>query len=186
MWSTGSSGSAYELPQAATQEPFEQGEALEGGEHTQQPPQKEAQHLGFFSDGGPSDRTGPPCESFLKLEIVESNLRPVHGLAGPVYWLLRRWTGYRLYHLLAFIAVLVLIVGGMAIPFWWLGEQAGNVAGVAGVVIVSAAYLYAATLVLAFSVIVVARLLFGRARKLVRQGGPARTHRLASNERRRS
>jgi fucose 4-O-acetylase-like acetyltransferase len=108
----------------------------------------------------------------------------VHGLAAPVYWLLRRWTGFRLYHLLAFVAVLVLVVGGMAIPFWWLGEQAGNVAGVAGVVIVSAAYLYAAVLVLVFSMIVVARLLVSRFRTLVGQRGAARPHRLAGNDRR--
>jgi fucose 4-O-acetylase-like acetyltransferase len=100
----------------------------------------------------------------------------VHGLAGPVYWLLRRWTGYRIYHLLAFVAVLVLIVIGMAIPFWWLGEQAGNFAGVAGVVIVSVAYLYTATLVLLFSAIVVARLVMTRLRKFIRHGGsPPRT-----------
>jgi fucose 4-O-acetylase-like acetyltransferase len=110
----------------------------------------------------------------------------VHGLAAPVYWLLRRWTGYRLYHLLAFVAVLVLVLGGMAIPFWWLGERAGNVAGVAGVVIVSAAYLYAAMLVLAFSTIVVARLLVTRLRRLIGQRGAARPRRLAGSEQRRS
>lgn len=110
----------------------------------------------------------------------------MHGLASPVYWLLRRWTGYRLYHLLAFVAVLVLVLGGMAIPFWWLGEQAGNVAGVAGVVIVSLVYLYAAVLVLAFSAIVVARLLVSRLRRLVGQRGAARPHQFAGNERRRS
>ena len=109
----------------------------------------------------------------------------MHGLAAPVYWLLRRWTGYRLNHLLALVAVLVLVLGGMAIPFWWLGEQAGTVAGVAGVVIVSVAYLYAAALVLAFSAIVVARLLVSRFRRLVGQRGVARPHRLAGNDRRR-
>ena len=126
------------------------------------------------------------ASDFCRPEADGSNLQPLHGLAAPVYWLLRRWTGYRLYHLLAFVAVLVLVLGGMAIPFWWLGEQAGNVAGVAGVVIVSAAYLYAAALVLAFSAIVVARLLVSRLRRLVGQRGAARPHQLAGNDRRRS
>jgi hypothetical protein len=127
-----------------------------------------------------------PGGTFAGRQRSRSNLPPVHGLASPVYWLLRRWTGYRLYHLLAFVAVLVLVLGGMAIPFWWLGEQAGNVAGVAGVVIVSLVYLYAAALVLAFSAIVVARLLVNRLRRLVGQRGATRPHQLAGNERRRS
>ena len=144
-----------------------------------------------FQDGG--GRSGAEwihpvsaASDLCRPEAVGSNLPPVHGLASPVYWLLRRWTGYRLYHLLAFVAVLVLVLGGMAIPFWWLGEQAGNFAGVAGVVIVSAAYLYAAALVLAFSAIVVARLVVSRLRRLVGQRGAAQSHQLAGNDRRRS
>ena len=91
----------------------------------------------------------------------------MHGLAAPVYWLLRRWTGYRLYHLLALVVVLLLTLGGLAIPFWWLGEQAETVAGLTGFVIVSLLYLYAVSLVLIFATIVVARLVIRRLRNLL-------------------
>jgi hypothetical protein len=175
--------------------PGEQGKALEDGEHAQQSPQEETQHLACSSDDGrlAGRRAASGVEWIHRSapgglsqagKRLRSNLPRVHGLASPVYWLLRRWTGYRLYHLLAFVAVLVLVIGGMAIPFWWLGEQAGNVAGVAGVVIVSLVYLYAAVLVLAFSAIVVARLLVSRLRRLVGPRG-ARPHQFAGNERRR-
>jgi hypothetical protein len=90
----------------------------------------------------------------------------VHGLGAPVYWLLRRWTGYRLYHLLGLVFVLTVTVGGLAIPFWWLGEQAETIAGFAGFVIVSLVYLYVVTLVLVFSAIVVTRLIVRRIRNL--------------------
>ncbi len=94
----------------------------------------------------------------------------MHGLATPLYWLLRRWTGYRLYHLLALVAVLLVTLGGMAVPFWWLGEQAESVAGLTGFVIVSLLYLYAAALVLVFSAIVVARLVVRRLRSFFQTG----------------
>ena len=97
----------------------------------------------------------------------------MHGLASPVYWLLRRWTGYRLYHLLGLVAVLLLTLGGLAIPFWWLGEQAETVAGLTGFVIVSLLYLYAVSLVLVFTTIVVARLVIRRLRNLFQSGKPA-------------
>jgi len=97
----------------------------------------------------------------------------VHGLASPVYWLLRRWTGYRLYHLLALVLVLLLTLGGLAIPFWWLGEQAETVAGLTGFVIVSLLYLYAVSLVLIFTTIVVARLVIRRLRSLFQPGKSA-------------
>jgi len=191
------SGTADQPAEAAVQQPGEQGKALEGGEDAQQSPQEEAQHLASLSDDGrlagrrngvrrQADYPGPRGDRLAGGQRLGSNLPPVHGLAAPVYWALRRWTGYRLYHLLALVAVLVLVLGGMAIPFWWLGEQAGNVAGVAGVVIVSLAYLYAAAIVLAFSAIVVARLLVSRLRRLVGQRGAARPHQLAGNDRRRS
>jgi hypothetical protein len=81
----------------------------------------------------------------------------MHGLLTPLYWLVRRWTGYRLYHLLALCLVLTAAVIGLAFPFWWLGEQAGNAAGFVGVLLVSLLYLYAVVLVLAFTLIVVTR-----------------------------
>jgi fucose 4-O-acetylase-like acetyltransferase len=90
----------------------------------------------------------------------------VQGLATPVYWLIRRWTGYRLYHLFALVLVLLLTLGGLAIPFWWLGEQAETVAGLAGFVVVSLLYLYAVGLVLVFTAVVIARLIIRRLRSL--------------------
>jgi fucose 4-O-acetylase-like acetyltransferase len=97
----------------------------------------------------------------------------MHGLAAPVYWLLRRWTGYRLYHLLALVLVLLLTLGGLAIPFWWLGEQAETIAGLTGFVIVSLLYLYAVSMVLLFATIVVARLVVRRLRNLIQPGKSA-------------
>jgi fucose 4-O-acetylase-like acetyltransferase len=96
----------------------------------------------------------------------------MHGLATPLYWLVRRWTGYRLYHVVALVIVLLVTLGGLAIPFWWLGEQAESVAGLTGFVIVSLLYLYAAALVLAFAAIVVARSVVRRLRKLFQAGRP--------------
>jgi fucose 4-O-acetylase-like acetyltransferase len=104
--------------------------------------------------------------------LWRSSLNRVHGLATPLFWLLRRWTGYRLYHLLALVVVLLVTLGGLAIPFWWLGEQAESVAGLTGFVIVSLLYLYAAALVLVFSAIVVARLIVRRLRNFFQAGGP--------------
>ena len=102
-----------------------------------------------------------------------SSLLAVHGLAAPVYWLLRRWTGYRLYHLLALVLLLLLTLGGLAIPFWWLGEQAETIAGLTGFAIVSLLYLYAVSLVLIFTTIVVARLVIRRLRDLFQPGKSA-------------
>jgi fucose 4-O-acetylase-like acetyltransferase len=98
----------------------------------------------------------------------------MYGLWAPLYWLVRRWTGYRLYHLLALVLVMAAAVVGLAVPFWWLGERAGDVAGFAGVLIVSLAYLYVVALVLAFSAIVVARVVLQRIRDLLqpRRFGP--------------
>lgn len=96
----------------------------------------------------------------------------MHGLATPLYWLIRRWTGYRLYHVVALAVVLLVTLGGLAIPFWWLGEQAESLAGLTGFVIVSLLYLYAAALVLAFSAIVVARSVARRLRRFFPASGP--------------
>ena len=98
----------------------------------------------------------------------------MHGLATPLYWLVRRWTGYRLYHALALTIVLLVTLAGLAIPFWWLGEQAEALAGLTGFVIVSLLYLYAAALVLAFAAIVVARSIIRRLRKFFQAARPVR------------
>jgi hypothetical protein len=92
----------------------------------------------------------------------------MHGLSAPALWLLRRWTGYRLYHLLAVCFALVTTLVGLALPFWWLGEHAEAAAGVAGVIVVSLAYLSAATLVLAVSAFVTGRIVLGRIRRALR------------------
>jgi fucose 4-O-acetylase-like acetyltransferase len=107
---------------------------------------------------------------------VSSNLNRVHGLATPVYWLLRRWTGHRLYHLVALVALLLVTLGGLAIPFWWLGERAETVAGLTGFFIVSVIYLYVVALVLAFAAIGVARLTIRRLRSLFPIGKSAQRH----------
>jgi hypothetical protein len=90
----------------------------------------------------------------------------MHGPWAPAVWLLRYVTGYRLYHLLALIVALSVTLGGMALPFWWLGEQADALIGPVGFVIVAIVYLYAAMLVLALAAIAVGRLLLGRLRRL--------------------
>lgn len=90
----------------------------------------------------------------------------MHGPWAPAVWLLRYVTGYRLYHLFALIIALTLALAGMALPFWWLGEQTDAVMGPAGFVIVAIVYLYAAMLVLALAAIAVGRLLLGRLRRL--------------------
>ena len=83
------------------------------------------------------------------------------------YWLLRRLTGYRLYHLIALVFVVMAMLGALAIPFWWLGEQADSVAGFAGIAAVSLAYLYAAMSVLVVATVVVGGLTVRRIRDLV-------------------
>ncbi|HWX97335.1 MAG TPA: hypothetical protein VNZ01_10850 [Solirubrobacteraceae bacterium] len=90
----------------------------------------------------------------------------MHGLSAPAFWLLRRLTGLRLYHLLALLVVLTIVVGGMAVPFWWLGERADAAIGAFGFVLVAIAYLYAALLVLAATAVILGRLLVGRVRRL--------------------
>jgi fucose 4-O-acetylase-like acetyltransferase len=97
----------------------------------------------------------------------------MYGLTGPVLWLLRRWTGYRLHHLLALVLVLLVTLGGLAVPFWWLGERAEAVAGLTGFVVVSVVYLYVVTLVLVFSAIVVARLIVRRLSNVFQPGKSA-------------
>jgi hypothetical protein len=91
----------------------------------------------------------------------------MHGLSGPAFWLLRRLTGFRLYHLLALTLASTVALGGMAVPFWWLGEQADAAIGPLGFAIAAIAYVSAGTLLLAAAVIVVARVLRGRIRRLL-------------------
>jgi hypothetical protein len=90
----------------------------------------------------------------------------MHGPWALAVWLLRHLTGYRLYHLFALIAALVVTLGAMAFPFLWLGERADAVVGPVGFVIVAIVYMYSAMLVFALAAIVVGRLLLGRLRRL--------------------
>jgi hypothetical protein len=85
--------------------------------------------------------------------------------SSPALWLLRRLTGYRLKHLLAVALLLTVLLMGVAIPFWWLGEEADAAAGIAGVLLVAVAYLSVSTLVLAFSALLLGRLVFARVRR---------------------
>jgi hypothetical protein len=89
----------------------------------------------------------------------------MHGPWAAAIWLLRYLTGYRLYHVLVLIVALAVTLAGMALPFWWLGDQAHAVVGPIGFVIVAIAYLYAVMVVLALAVIVAGRLLLGRLRR---------------------
>ena len=80
------------------------------------------------------------------------------SFAPFAYWLLRRLTGYRLYHLVGLVAVVITALCALAVPFWLLAEQAASLdglAGVAGVGIVSIAYLCAAaSMLVAFTILV--------------------------------
>jgi len=91
----------------------------------------------------------------------------MHGLASPAYWLIRRLTGYRLYHLVAVLLVVVATIGALAIPFWQLAELAEGVAGFAGLALVALAYLYTAVLVLAAAAVLVGGLVIRRVRNLL-------------------
>lgn len=91
----------------------------------------------------------------------------MQGFARMAYWLVRRWTGYRLYHLLVLILLVMATLAGLALPFWWLAEQAGSVAGLAGFALVALAYLYTAMLVLVFWTFAAGGLIVRRLRSLV-------------------
>jgi hypothetical protein len=98
------------------------------------------------------------------------NVWCMHGIAAPAYWLIRRLTGYRVYHLLALVLVVAAALGALAIPFWQLAEWADGVAGFVGFAIVSLAYLYAAMLVLLASTIIAGGLVVRRIRQLSSAG----------------
>jgi|GEM_PF-2995597 hypothetical protein len=89
----------------------------------------------------------------------------MHLSSPSALWLLRRLTGYRLKHLLALALLPAVLLAGVAIPFWWLGEQADAAAGIAGVLLVAVAYLSVSTLVLAFSTLLLGRLVLARVRR---------------------
>ena len=87
------------------------------------------------------------------------------GLATPALWLLRRVTGLRLYHLLAATFAIAAALVGLALGFWWIGEQADSTVGPVGVVLVTAAYMATATVLLGFALVVSWRLLIARVRR---------------------
>src|SRR5208282_4745070 len=92
------------------------------------------------------------------------------GFTSAACIVLRRLTGYRLYHLLAVAFVLVSVLGALAIAFWWLGQRAEGVAGVAAVAVVALAYLYAAMAVLVVATAIVFGLTVRRVRNLFARG----------------
>jgi hypothetical protein len=89
----------------------------------------------------------------------------MRAFAAPALWLLRHATGLRLYHLLGLAFALAATLAAMAVPFWWLAEQADGVLGPLGFAIAALAYLYATVLVLAFAALLAARMLAGRIRR---------------------
>jgi len=82
-----------------------------------------------------------------------------------VLWLARGITGYRLRHVLALSVLLAAGLFATTLAFWWLGERADALAGLAGVLIVAVAYLWTATLGLAVAAFSVARLTVARVRR---------------------
>src|SRR5664280_2678102 len=51
------------------------------------------------------------------------------GMATPAFWMLRRATGVRIYHVLAATSMVAAALIALALPFWWLGTQAAGRAG---------------------------------------------------------
>jgi len=84
---------------------------------------------------------------------------------SPWLWLLRGITGYRLRHLLGVGLVLATILLRVTLPFWWLGEVADSAVGIPGVLLVVAAYLSVTAIVLAFSAVLLGRLILTRLRR---------------------
>ncbi len=80
----------------------------------------------------------------------------------------RRVLGVRVAHLYAAALAAVVLVAVLAPPFWWLGEQAYNAAGVAGVLLVLASYLACAAVALVAFGALLARLAIGRVRRTLR------------------
>lgn len=105
--------------------------------------------------------------------VLDVGSNRMSHMTAPVLWLLRRWTGYRPYHLLALVAALTVTLGCMGVAFWWLGEQAEAVAGPLGIALIALIYLYAAMLVLALAAVVVARLIIGRLRNSIGLSRPS-------------
>lgn len=89
----------------------------------------------------------------------------VRLLLTPLYLFAQRFAGIRPAHLYgaAFAAVALLVA--LAVPFWWLGEQASGAAGIFGALFVLAAYFATATAALVMFTLLLARLLLGRFRR---------------------
>lgn len=87
------------------------------------------------------------------------------GIATPAFWMLRRATGVRLYHLFVAVFAVAAALLALALPFWWLGTHAAGSAGVIGVILILAAYLASATVVMGFSVVLLWRALVVRVRR---------------------
>jgi len=86
-------------------------------------------------------------------------------MATPAFWMIRRATGVRVYHLFAAALMVAAAMLSLALPFWWLGTHAASSAGVIGVILIVAAYLASATVVLGFSVVLLWRALLSRVRR---------------------
>jgi len=88
--------------------------------------------------------------------------------ASPALWFLSRATGLRNQHVVAAAAAVTVLLVAMALPFWWLGEQADGVAGLFGILFVLFAYLSTATVVVVSAVVLAGRFALTRIRRTLR------------------
>jgi hypothetical protein len=89
----------------------------------------------------------------------------MQGMATPAFWMLRRATGVRIYHVLGATLMVAAALLALALPFWWLGTHAATSAGVIGVLLIAGTYLASATVLLGFSVVLLWRALISRVRR---------------------
>jgi len=88
--------------------------------------------------------------------------------ATTALWLLRRASGFGLRHVIGLAFATLLSLGVLALPFWWLGQQADTAAGALGAALVLAAYLATATVLVALVAVLVGRLVLVRMRRSLR------------------
>lgn len=88
------------------------------------------------------------------------------NMTADLLWSFVRWaTGVRLYHVVALALALLALLLGLALPFWWIGERADAVVGVAGWLMAAAAYALTATAIVVFAAIRVGRTVLLRLRR---------------------
>jgi hypothetical protein len=90
------------------------------------------------------------------------------SFSSPALWIVGRVTGLRVYHLVAAALAVVAMLSALALPFWWLGQQADSVAGVFGLLFVMLAYFSTSVVVLVASALLAGRFAVGRIRRTLR------------------